>query len=119
MRLFEVIVYVKDMDAMVRFYRDSLGLSINWPTGLTDYSSESWVAFDAEGATLALHSGGQGGGGTPPRFGFSVTGIEVMRDWLIKCGVECGQLRSAAPGVQVVDCVDPEGNGFFIEEHTR
>lgn len=119
MQLFKVIVYVKDMDAMVRFYRDSLGLSISWPTGRENYAGEHWVAFDAEGSTLALHSGGAGASGTPSRFGFQVRGIAVHRDWLIKCGVECGEVRSPAPGVLVVDCRDPEGNGFFIEEHTH
>lgn len=119
MRLFEVIVYVKDMDSMVRFYRDSVGLPVSWPDGLADYSAESWVALDAEGATLALHSGGSGSSGTPPRFGFSVSGIAVMRDWLLKCGVPCGEVRSPAPGILVADCVDPEGNGFFIEERSH
>lgn len=119
MRLFEVIVYVRDMDSMVRFYRDSVGLPVSWPAGLQDYSKEDWVALDADGATLALHSGGAGIGGTPPRFGFAVTGIAVHRDWLLKCGVPCGEIRSPAPGVQVVDCTDPEGNGFFIEERAH
>jgi catechol 2,3-dioxygenase-like lactoylglutathione lyase family enzyme len=113
--LFEVIVYVRDMDAQVRFYRDLLGLSISWPAGLADYSAEHWVAFDAGGVALALHSGGQHSAGTPPRYGFKVTDIVATRKELRARGVECSEVRSPAPGVQVVDCKDPEGNGFFIE----
>ena len=113
--LFEVILYVRDMDAQVRFYRDILGLGITWPDGLADYSAEHWVAFDAGGVTLALHSGGEAPAGTPPRFGFKVEDIAATRAQLIERGVPCSEVRSPAPGVQVVDCKDPEGNGFFIE----
>jgi predicted enzyme related to lactoylglutathione lyase len=119
MKLFEVIVYVKDMDAMARFYRDQLGLAITWPADLADYGAEHWVAFDAGGATLALHSGGEGASGTPPRFGFAVSDIAAARERLLAAGVACGEPRSPAPGVQVADCRDPEGNGFFIEEHAH
>jgi catechol 2,3-dioxygenase-like lactoylglutathione lyase family enzyme len=113
--LFEVILYVRDMDAQVQFYRDTLGLSIQWPTGLDSYTGEHWVAFDAGGVTLALHSGGESPTGTPPRFGFGVDNIEAVREQLLQHGVACSDVRSPAPGVQVVDCKDPEGNGFFIE----
>jgi catechol 2,3-dioxygenase-like lactoylglutathione lyase family enzyme len=113
--LFEVILYVRDMDVQVRFYRDVLSLRITWPDGLTDYSSEHWVAFDAGGVTLALHSGGETPAGTPPRFGFKVEDIEEVRAHLLERNVVCSETRSPAPGVLVVDCKDPEGNGFFIE----
>jgi catechol 2,3-dioxygenase-like lactoylglutathione lyase family enzyme len=113
--LFEVILYVREMDAQVRFYREVLGLSITWPDGLADYSAEHWVAFDAGGVTLALHSGGEGPVGTPPRFGFKVQDIELVLSELIGRAVPCSEVRSPAPGVLVCDCLDPEGNGFFIE----
>jgi catechol 2,3-dioxygenase-like lactoylglutathione lyase family enzyme len=113
--LFEVILYVRDMDAQVRFYRDALGLSISWPDGLESYAAEHWVALRAGDVTLALHSGGDTPTGTPPRFGFKVSDIDASRAQLIERGVPCSEVRSPAPGVQVVDCIDPEGNGFFIE----
>ena len=113
--LFELIVYVRDVHAQVAFYRDVLGLRITWPDGLPDYSDQHWVAFDTGGATLALHSGGEPPQGTPPRFGFRVEDIEATRVMLTGRGVPCSDVRSPAPGVRVVDCKDPEGNGFFIE----
>ena len=56
--MIEVIVYVEDMDAQVRFYRDILGLSISYPKGLIDYSNQMWVTFETGACELALHGGG-------------------------------------------------------------
>ena len=132
--LFEVIVYAQDMARMVEFYHRTLGLPIAWPAGLDDYSAEHWVALAPSGCTLALHSGGSGsaaaprgkadadtgeGAGatyTPPRFGFRVDDIHAVRAELIARGVECGEVRSPAPGVLVCDLRDPEGNGLFVEQ---
>ena len=114
----EIIVYVTDMAAAVEFYRDRLGLAIAWPADKADYSQEMWVTFSTGACTLALH-----GGLEPqqkqvqPRFGFSVSDIAAERAVLLAQGVECSEVRSPAPGVQVVDCRDPEGNGFFLEHN--
>lgn len=115
--LFEIIVYCRDMQAQTAFYRDTLGLPVAYPQGLADYSQEHWVAFATDGAVLALHSGGEPPTGTPPRFGFRVADIHAAREALIQRKVSCGELRSAAPGITVLDCRDPEGNGFFLEQH--
>jgi catechol 2,3-dioxygenase-like lactoylglutathione lyase family enzyme len=117
--LFEVILYARDMEAQVRFYRDVLGLPVGWPAGLDSYSAEHWVTFSAGRITLALHSGGAPPAGTPPRFGFKVTDIAAARAELLARGVQAGAVRSPASGVQVVDCVDPEGNGFFVESNAQ
>ena len=55
--LSEIIVYVRDMTAMVTFYRDCLGLPVAYPAGLESYSEEHWVTFNTGQCTLALHSG--------------------------------------------------------------
>ena len=57
--LCEVILYVEDMHAQVRFYRDVLGLRHHHPQGIDDFSGEYWVTFDTGSCTLALHGGGQ------------------------------------------------------------
>jgi catechol 2,3-dioxygenase-like lactoylglutathione lyase family enzyme len=114
----ELIVYVRDMGAMVAFYRDRLGLSIAYPAGLDDYSGEHWVTFGTGQCTLALHSGRQDSAAAgQPRFGFFVDDIEARRSELLKQGVDCGEVRVAAPGIYVCDARDAEGNGFFIEQH--
>lgn len=38
--LFQIILYVQNMDLMVRFYRDIIGLTVQSPAGLSDYSNE-------------------------------------------------------------------------------
>ncbi len=112
----EIIVYVTDMAAAVEFYRDKLGLAIAWPPDKDDYSGEMWVSFQTGACSLALH-----GGLEPqekqvqPRFGFKVEDIAAEREALLARGVECSELRSPGYGVHVVDCRDPEGNGFFLE----
>ena len=111
-----VTLVCRDARKTLRFYRDVLGQRISWPAGLADYSEEHWVAFASGGNTLALHSGGQEPQGTPPRYGFHSADILGAREALLAAGVAAGDVRSPAPGVQVVDCKDPEGNGFFIEQ---
>lgn len=114
--LIEVILYVQDTDAQVRFYRDRLGLKVLHPTGTTDYSSESWVTLDTGKCTLALHAGGKGRiGEDTPKIVFGVEEIETARQELLEGGVKIGEIRQAAPGVMVCDGRDPEGNPFSIE----
>lgn len=118
--LCEIIIYVSDMDAQVRFYRDTLGLQIAYPSGLDDYADEHWVVFDTGECSLALHGGGSKEfGKDAPRFVFNVDDISCVRDALIARGVPVGEIRSPADGVEVVDCKDPEGNVFSIESHSH
>jgi len=117
--LIEIIIYVEDMDPQVSFYRDTLGLPLNYPHDLDDYSNQMWVTFDTGACILALHGGGKRRfGPDAPKFVFEVADIEETRKVLIERGVPMGELRSAAPGVYICDGVDPEGNKFSIESHT-
>lgn len=115
-KLNELILYVTDMAAQVRFYRDVLELPVIYPADLTDYSGEYWVELDAGGITLALHGGGTGNfGPEAPKFVFRVADIASARSLLAQRGGLVSEIRSPAPGVQVVDCQDPEGNQFSLE----
>ncbi|HJW91163.1 MAG TPA: hypothetical protein VJ436_11030, partial [Anaerolineales bacterium] len=68
--------------------------------------------------TLALHGGGRRQmGEDAPKIVFRVENIETVRQTLLERGVQLGQVRQAAPGVQVCDGLDPEGNKFSIESH--
>ena len=117
-KLNKVIVYVHDMQRMVEFYRDTLGLKLAYPTRLDNYAGEMWVAFDAGGNTFALHGGGTQSPTTgAPRFGFEVADIYDCRTELLTMGVDVGEIRAPVPDTQVLDCIDPEGNGFFLEQH--
>jgi catechol 2,3-dioxygenase-like lactoylglutathione lyase family enzyme len=114
--LMENILYVQDMNAQVRFYRDTLGLSIRYPAGLEDYANEFWVELETGPCTLVLHGGGQRRlGADSPKFVFYADDISAARTTLVGRGVALGEIRSPAPGVLVCDGVDPEGNHFSLE----
>jgi predicted enzyme related to lactoylglutathione lyase len=114
--LMENILYVQDMNAQVRFYRDTLGLNIKYPAGLEDYATEFWVELDTGPCALVLHGGGQRRlGADSPKFVFHAPDITTARATLVGRGVQLSEIRSPAPGVLVSDGVDPEGNHFSLE----
>lgn len=116
--LIEVILYACDMAAQVAFYRDVLGLQVEYPAELIDYSHEYWVVFSTGSCKLVLHGGGEGKlGENSPKIVFGVEDIEVVRAELTTKGVTLGEVRSPALGILVVDGHDPEGNPFSLESH--
>ena len=122
--LMEVILYVADMKAQVSFYRDVLGLQVTepagWrePGGTEDFDGVFWVTLATGACTLALHAGGKRRlGKDAPKIVFRVADVPGARDELLRRGVPMGAVRSPAPGVQVCDGQDPEGNKFSIESN--
>ena len=114
--LMEVILYVQDMDAQVSFYRDLLGLEVREPLDQGDWTGVHWVELETGSCTLALHAGGQRRlGADAAKIVFRVSDVPAARRHLLQRGVPMGDIRSPAPGVQVADGVDPEGNRFSIE----
>ena len=114
--LMEVILYVQDMDAQVSFYRDLLGLEVRESKDQDDWTGVHWVELETGSCTLALHAGGQRRlGADAPKVVFRVPDVPAARQQLVQRGVPMGEIRSPAPGVQVADGVDPEGNRFSIE----
>jgi catechol 2,3-dioxygenase-like lactoylglutathione lyase family enzyme len=113
-RLSEVILYVQDIERMTSFYTDVFGLDI--VAGDPDHG---FVEFDTGSCSLCLHAGGDGDlGREAPKFVFAVEDIEAARSHLEERDVELGDVRSPAPGVEVCDGRDPEGNKFSIESST-
>lgn len=114
--LMEVILYVNDMRAQVAFYRDTLELTVKAPQADQDPMEAYWVELDTGACTLALHGGGQRRlGEDAPKVVFRVAGVAATRDRLRQLSVPMGEIRSPAPGIEVCDGVDPEGNRFSIE----
>lgn len=115
--LLEVILYVQDMDAMVAFYRNKLGLRVLFPTGKESYKDEMWVVLDTGATKLALHGGGQRRlGQDTPRIVFAVSEIGTTRQLMLARGVEFSEVFEAAPGIMICDGRDPEGNPISLEE---
>lgn len=116
--LLKAILYVQDMDAQVRFYRDVLGLTIKFPDNLLSYAHEFWVEFDTGQCSLVLHGGGEKRlGADTPKLAFAVDNIEEARAVLMQRGAQLGAVREPALGVGVVDGTDPEGNPFSLDWH--
>jgi catechol 2,3-dioxygenase-like lactoylglutathione lyase family enzyme len=107
--LTEVVVYVRDMDRAVRFYRDTLGLDV-------EFESEGWTTFRTGPCTLALHPTDRREPGTgEPDPTFLVGDAPVERARLSADGVEVSDVREPAPGVRVFDAWDPDGNRISLE----
>jgi hypothetical protein len=47
------------MNAQVAFYRDTLGFTVLYPQGTSDFSREMWVTLETGQCVLALHGGGK------------------------------------------------------------
>jgi len=114
--LTEIIIHVQDMDAQVKFYRDVLSLPIDHPGDLASYRGVELVVFQTGTCKLALHGGGKKKfGRDAPKFVFDVDDIRGTRELLSLKGVKLGKIRTPAPGVEIVDGEDPEGNLFSLE----
>ena len=80
-RFDKVILYVQDMERMVAFYRDALGLPLTYPTGVAELAKEVWVTLDLGcGCALALHGGGK------RRFGEDAPSLVFRCDDLVTAG---------------------------------
>ena len=119
--LMEVIIFVEEMEKMVEFYRDTMELSVVFPTDVDDFSDQDWVVFDTGACSLCLHSGGSHWDDPEPdlpKFVFEVDDLTEAQTELLTRGVPMGKTRSPAPGIEVCDGYDPERNKFSIESHS-
>lgn len=114
--LHEIILYVSNMIGQVSFYRDTLGLEVAYPEDLEDGSEAFWVVFKTGQCSLALHGGGEKRiGEDAPKIVFQVDDVASAREELIAKGVPMSEIVEPAPGIQVSNSRDPEGNAFSIE----
>ena len=105
--LMEVILYVQDMGAQVSFYRDTLGLN---PVAVWMLSSTVFVP--ARQAHSHCASVGRVTASPDRSESHSQKATASSHETM-------GEVRSPAPGVQVCDGLDPEGNKFSIESHAE
>ena len=102
-------LYVSDMERAVGFYRDTIGLEV-------DFESESWTTFGTGTCTLALHlvEWREPGVGEPDPT-FRVANAAAERERLSAAGVAVTEIREPVAGVQVFDVRDPDGNRISLE----
>jgi catechol 2,3-dioxygenase-like lactoylglutathione lyase family enzyme len=107
LRITRVILFARDVPALLSFYRDVLGLRLR-------AQEEGWAEFDAGGCRLALHRG------RPMKAAKIVFGSRsVARDraGLLRRGARMGPVRIFGR-LRFSDGRDPEGNVFQISNRT-
>jgi catechol 2,3-dioxygenase-like lactoylglutathione lyase family enzyme len=89
MKLARVILFTGQMDAMSKFYGETLGL--------------------AGGACVALHSGPSSPGRKGPKIVFYAEDVAAMRETLVARGASFGKVRQGDV-LCLCDGKDPDGN---------
>jgi len=106
LKLRRIIFFTRNMNAMLAFYRDSLGLPL-----VTD--EDGFKEFDAGGCRIALHNGASEVGARPPKLVFYSDDVAAMREALMARGVKLGKVMSQA-GLIRCEGKDPDGNPLQI-----
>lgn len=106
LRLSRVILFTANMEEMMAFYRDVLGLHLK-----TD--QKGWKEFEAGGCAIALHSGTARPGVRPPKLAFDVGDVAATRQALIARGAKMGKV-SSKDGIELCGGKDPDGNPFGL-----
>lgn len=115
-RLARVMLFVKDFDRMVEFYRDVIGLA---PQG---DASPGWQVFDAGECSFALHAipediakdividdPPRARQDVPTKVTFYAEDPRAVREELAAQGMPMGQIHEFED-IVFVDGTDPEGN---------
>jgi catechol 2,3-dioxygenase-like lactoylglutathione lyase family enzyme len=111
-KLAEIVLYVRDMERAVGFYRDTPGLE-------PDVESDHWTTFRTGACTLALQASERREPGTgEPAPTFRVVDAVAERDRLEGAGVEVTEIREPVAGVRVFDVRDPDGNRISLESRS-
>jgi catechol 2,3-dioxygenase-like lactoylglutathione lyase family enzyme len=110
LRLSRVILFTANMDQMVAFYRDVLGLKLRT-------IDKGWKTFDAGACEIALHSGGGKPAPRSPKIQFDVKDVAATRDWLITRGAKMGKV-SSKDGLDLCGGKDPDGNPFSLSNRS-
>jgi catechol 2,3-dioxygenase-like lactoylglutathione lyase family enzyme len=119
MRIDNIDVLCTDLDAMVTFYRDTLGVPLLFP-----YDPESgWAGFQAgdvsiymiriDGARPTRRVPGEGPAGLES-FAFAVPDLEAAIDELTAKGVEWAGAIVESDWYQYRSFYDPEGNLLHV-----
>ncbi len=118
MRISRVILFVKDFEPMVVFYRECLGLSL-----VEGAETPGWAELEAGGLRLALHAipgevaqrialetPARAREETPIKLVFVASDVAAERNRLVSLGVRISEMKPWGG----CDGIDPEGNVFQI-----
>ncbi len=107
-----VYLFVTDMDRTVAFYRDTLGLSLDYRSG------DEWAQFSAGPVKLALHGTGSVAARPGGTIAFTVTDLDASKVKLTERGVAIGHEGGGeGRGPRFVEFADPDGNVLALFEY--
>lgn len=102
MKMARVILFTAQMEAMAKYYGETLGLK-----QITN--EKGWREFAAGGATIALHSGPSSPGRKGPKIVFHAKDVPALREKLVARGAQFGKARQGDVFC-LCDGKDPDGN---------
>ena len=106
LELRRIILFTRNMEAMSRFYGETLGLKLA-------ESAPGWKDYQAGACAIALHEGESKIGNRPPKLAFYAADVAATRASLARRGIKLGKIISAAHH-DMCDGKDPDGNAFQI-----
>lgn len=104
-------IMVSDMERSVRFYNDTLGLTLKFRAG------NDWAELQAPGVSIGLHpAGGHAptGAGGGMSLGLQVANIESAIQSLQEKGVEFPHGWRASGALRLADFTDPDGTSLYL-----
>lgn len=130
-RLAHLCLVTNDLDRVVSFYRDKLGLAVKFRFAAAD--QQIFGAYIAAGDTTFIEffdqklSAIQWGGDLAPltsgnrytHLCLEVTGLKEFRAGLISRGVEVGEIRDGYDRSHQAWLADPDGNRIELMEYTH
>ena len=116
MNVCRVVLLVKDLEASVSFYRDTLGLSVRT-------KGSEWAEFSSGEARLCLRGPWDGMvyriedfGRSPDELLFLVDDLDETVRALTAKGVAVRRPHTPGPGLRVAELADPDGRRVALEE---
>lgn len=102
------VLWVQDMERAVRFYRDALGLAVQ-------FESPNWTELGHGDSIIALHNGGSGID-TPTGLSFHVDDVFGACAAIRDSGGEIIEAPHVRPGESILlsRVTDTEGNEFML-----
>lgn len=130
-RLAHLCLTTNNLDAIIAFYRDHLGLEVKFRFAAAD--NAIFGAYIAIGDSTFVeffdqHLAAKQWGGDPTplvagnRYGhlcFEVTGLADYRKTLLLRGVDVGEIRTGLDGSLQAWLADPDGNRIELMEYTH
>jgi catechol 2,3-dioxygenase-like lactoylglutathione lyase family enzyme len=109
------IYFTRQIDEMVSFYRDTMGMKVEKPPRALDFAEEDWVQLSSGGVEIAIHRAGNPG--CPDRnrnkLVFVVGDVAATREKLAELGVRMGK-HHVLSQFECCDFKDPDGNVLQI-----